>query len=711
MIPELGTMIVQAAAESSLPLEHTDVVAQVTGPIANVSVTQRFGNPFDQPIELLYLFPLPHEAAVTSFELKAGGRTIVSRVEEADAARRTYESARDRGQRAGLVEERRANLFSLEIANVQPHETIVATVRYQERIRFDDGNYSFVFPMGITPKYHKDPAEAVKTDAPVAKSGSPIGIAAVQVSIDAGVAAGDPVSPSHAIDVTRLDERRMNVRTAGEIIPNKDFVLRYRVASEDIRTAVWLAHANGGTTLLLTAIPPRLESDAEPSPREFIFVIDRSGSMSVKPMAQARNALRACIRSLSTKDTFAILAFDDRLDWYKPQSSAVSQKMIDDADRWIRTIQSRGGTEIGAALEAALKLPHDRERQRYIVFLTDGAVSAEREVISAVRSRIGSGRLFTFGIGASVNRALLAGMANEGRGVAEFLQEDEDIEEALIRFQDRVAYPAMQDVRVEWSEATAWDVYPNVLPDLYHGQALEMTARVKTTGSHAKAIISGTRDGKEWRAELALPEGANEPAVARIWAKARVDALLAEIDSRANVSMHRSEIIELAIEHHLATRFTSLVAVDEQPAGGGESKQVRVAVPMPEAVVMDWMVAAPAAAMPAFAAGMLGKITRSAAQAPPPPPAFEECLSEDEDPLRRLARTQNVDGSWGTGDERIEKTAAAILEFVRQGHTTKSGHYRRQIARAVKWLRAANAEGAAGVAKERALAELERASS
>lgn len=725
----LGTMAV-SDLESSLPLEHTAVVAQITGPIASVSVTQRFGNPFDRPIDLTYLFPLPQDAAVVGFELRVGTRVIHSRIEEVEAARKAFDAARETGKRAGLIEERRPNLFSIDLANIQKGETILATMRYHERLPFDDGEYRFVFPMGLTPKYHRDPREAERTDSPVAPAGSPIGTVDIQVAIDAGVALEEPNSPSHAIEVSRLDERRVHVRTAGEILPNKDLVVRYRIAEDDVRAAAWIAKGKAASTLLLTAIPPRLDASAEPAPREFVFVIDRSGSMTGGPMDQAKNALRACIRSLGVADTFAILAFDDHLEWHRPGAVAVTQDAVKAADAWLNTLYARGGTEITLAVQSALGLPNDPSRQRYLLFLTDGAVSAEREVLAIVRKRIGGSRMFTFGIGPSVNRALLADMASAGKGTAEFLQVDEDIEEALIRFQDRVSYPAVQDVRVEWKGVRAWDVYPPTLPDLYHGQPLELAARVQSAGG-ASVVLTGKRGGEDWRLEIPLPVANDDPAVGRVWAKARTSALVDEIEAGStDTSTLRAEVISLAMEHHLMTRFTSLVAIDEETTTGGEAKHVRVSTPLPEGLVAEGFfgggpVAAGARAItgvfaipPVLRAPVAPQAMAMSAPPPPPPPPpapqlfaplreeEEPTLVESENPLRMLARTQNVSGSWGTGELEVELTAAAMLAFVRRGHTTRSGHYRRQLAKALQWLLAARAVGNAAVARAVALAEM-----
>jgi Ca-activated chloride channel family protein len=766
----IGTLVITGTpTASSLPLEHTDVVAQISGPLSSVSVTQRFGNPFREPVELAYLFPLPHTAAVIDYELRIGQRVIRAEMQELESARQTYAEARDQGKRAGLLEQRRPNLFSIALANVQPGETIVATVRYQERLHYDDGDYQFVFPMGITPKFHADPAEAGNVDAPVAAAGAPIGGIDISVAVDAGGPAGDPRSPSHAVEVTRLDARRFSARLLGDVIPNKDFVLRYPVADDSVRAAAWMAKSEGGATVLVTALPPRLTDEIEPAPREFIFVIDRSGSMSGGPILQARNALRACLRALGPRDTFNIQAFDDSIEWLAQTAQPVTQAVVQQADSWLGHVDARGGTDILGALDAALKLAADPERQRYLVFLTDGAVSAEDEALRRIERQLGRARLFSFGIGPSVNRALLARMAELGHGTAEFLQLDEDIEEAIVRFQDRVAYPVLQDLRLTWEGATAWDVYPARLPDLYIGQPLEIVARVQATGSQpARLAIAGRRDGEAVTLQVDLPPAvAADPIISGAWARARVDALLDTVrNDVSKTGAVRGEVIGLAIQHRLLTPYTAFVAVDSEITDNQADKRrrVEVAVPLPEGLDITGFFGP----SPGAATGVLFSAAAPMAMSPPSPPAaapaqpapqrlsgrraFEsrdsimqsrpsigdrlrgllgqrdkleeeadqegvaapdmriaspaETAPAGEDPLRWLARRQNVSGSWGQGADEIEMTAAALLAFVRAGHTTKAGHYRRQLAKALKWLREARATGFAELAWAHALAEI-----
>ena len=757
MIEELrmgGIVVTSTPTASSLPLEHTDVVAHVSGPLASVSVAQRFGNSFSEPVELAYLFPLPHGAAIVDYELRIGQRVIRAEMKELEEARRTYSTARDQGQRAGLLEQRRPNLFSIELANVQPGETILATVRYQERLRYDDGCYSFVFPMGITPKFHQNAAEASRVDAPVAAAGDAIGTVDIGITVDGGGPADDPQSPSHEVEITRMDEHRFGVRLLGDVIPNKDFVLRYRVADTAVRAAACTSISEGGATVLITALPPRLTDESEPSPREFIFVIDRSGSMSGEPLLQARNALRSCLRSMGPQDTFNIQAFDDRIEWFSQSANPVLQTAVERADKWLERIDARGGTDILGAIDSVLTFSSDPERQRYIVFLTDGAVSADDEALRRVQRQLGRARLFTFGIGPSVNRSLLIRMAELGHGTAEFLQLNEDIEEAIIRFQDRVAYPVLQDITLNWEGVTAWDVYPARLPDLYIGQPLELVARTRATGQDpGRLTISGRSGNLPITLEVELPPSSTaEPIITRAWARARVDALLDGLrDKPGQMGALRSEIIGLAIAHRLLTPFTAFVAVDNEVTESLSDKQTRVsvAVPLPEGLETAGffdslmrecgasLAAAPMSALrasspPDSGPAHLLRRARSFLRATASPdaaqmdaaqmmdmseqarivgsaPSSEIVASQQqtiEELLRWLARTQNVSGSWGAGETEVEQTAAAIIAFVRAGHTHRGGHYRRQLDRATKWLLAATARGLAEYARAQALAEL-----
>ena len=754
-LPTFATLRPTTALASPLPLEHTSVHAQITGLAASVTVTQRFRNPLTEKTDLEYLFPLPHEATVIAFELRVGERVIRASVQEIQMARQQFEQARQQGQRASLLEGRRPNLFSLQLANIQPGEFIEAVTRYQQRLEFKAGQVEFVFPMGLTPKYHRPghPEEAAGVDAPLALDPAQVGDVEISLEAETGLHSGDPVSPSHPLIISRVSETGFTVRLDGAHLPNRDFVLHWRIPGEQIQFPAWQAPGEAGY-FMATFLPPAPDPSAAPLPREYVFVLDRSGSMSGGPIRQAVNALRACLRSLNPQDTFAILLFDDRLEWLNPVET-VTQAAVERADQRLGAVDGRGGTDILPALQSALSLRKDRKRARLVVFLTDGAVSADAQALDQVRRQVGAARLFTFGIGPSVNRAFLQQLARIGRGQAEFIGLDEDIEDAILRFQDRIAFPLLINLGLQVENGDIWDLYPAQLPDLYAGCALEVVGRYRGgSGLPVTLVAVGERLGAplEMRATLTL---APDPALlSRLWARARVDDL-AEQTALGLKPAHdaRAEIISLALEHHLLTQHTAFIAIDsESPATPGQSRLIHVSHPLPEGLELSGFVgaSAPAAMMsapapqakpfavyqdmdiPTFLRNRRGgqsKSVQASKMAPTPAkargrkqisetpsesnefptmfgknsgvppiptgpkvsyepleePVLEPSISVDDVAriLRELARTQKLDGSW---NDDMELTAAALLAFVRSGHTTLAGHFRKQVARAFGWL-------------------------
>ncbi len=728
-----------------IPLKKTSIQGQVIGPLASITVSQVFANPLTEAAEMDYLFPLPENAAIVDFELRIGERTISAKIDELDQARRTYEEASQQGKRAGLFEQRRPNLFAVRLANVLPGETVQTKLQYQARIKFEDGAFELVFPMGLTPRYStaEAPEEALATDFPVAEPGVEAGKVEISLMVDAGVPVNEPSSPTHPLKIARIDSRRFQVSLEGEHIPDHDFVLRYTLAGQNLALGAWSSHDDSGDYLLAAVFPPALPEDFQAPRREFIFVLDRSGSMSGEPIKQARNALRACLRTLNEGDAFRILLFDNEVDWFNKAASKITQADIDRADSFLEQVQGRGGTEILKALEAVFNLTRDGERPRYIVFLTDGAVSAEERALQQIRSKLGKAHLFTFGIGPSVNRAFLSQMARLGRGTAEFLQLDEDIEGAIIRFQDRVSFPVLTDLAVSWEGARAWDIYPSWLPDLYAGQPLEICCRFQPSQSNPVLVLSGKRDGKpaKLRVELA-PEKVNGEAVLRVWCRARVDDLLEQMASHPEETARvRNEIIGLALQSRLVTPFTAFVAVDQETstADPGKRKLIHVAQPLPKGLdragferppmhppqqpgiylastaprggiqAKSMSEQTPGAFMGMDLPAFLRKKGGPKIDEPSDVKVEEGMPASGEEVLRWLARTQEVDGSWDQDDER---TSAALLAFVRHGHTTRTGSYRQTVRRAFTWLESkTNWAGSAAFVRCLALHELARVTS
>jgi Ca-activated chloride channel family protein len=739
----LGRIVLKGENASPLPLKKTIILGQVTGPLLSVLVTQHFSNPFSFPLELDYLFPLPSKAAIVDFELRIGSRHIQADIQELEQARQAYEEASRSSQRAGLLEQRRPNLFAIHLTNVLPGEAIEASIRFQDRLKFEDGAFEVVFPMGLTPRYNTrdHPEESAQTNSPIAQVGDEIGKVEISLAIDAGARVSDPTSPTHPLRVTRLDDRRMQVSIEGDHIPDHDFVLRYALQGENVQVYAWTSRDRDGDYMLASLFPPAIPEDYVPPQREFVFVLDRSGSMTGEPIAQARNALRACLRSLNVDDTFRILLFDDKLEWYNQKAANITQGEITHADQYIDKVEGRGGTEILLALQAIFDLAVDPTRARYLVFLTDGAVSAEERALDQIRTRLGTSRLFTFGIGPSVNRALLEQLASLGRGTSEFLQLDEDIEGAIIRFQDRVSFPVLTDLSLAWKGAKGWDIYPRQLPDLFAGQPIEICGRFASSAPDSRLIVYGKRAGQEVEVNLALqPAVGKEDAIQRVWNRARVDTLLNQLQNDpSGSSALRQKIIALALQARLVTPFTAFVAIDQDISvkDPGQRQTIHVAQPLPKNLERSGFVAPPAPMafqaaapkrmiidvgsldMPAFLRRSGAKMPGGPLPSPQPPvPAgklhdggaqFDAhqdygSLNEPmEEILRWLARTQLVNGSW---HDDVEQTSAGLLAFIRHGHTTRSGNFRQIVKRAFSWLENQSVNGQDMFIKTLALAEL-----
>ena len=749
---KFGQLCLAGQLTSALPLENTQVKAKITGLACQVTVTQNFSNPLHNPAELEYLFPLPHSAALLDFELRIGARIVKASLQESGQALETYEQAASSGQHASLLEQRRSNLFALKLANVMPGEKVSVTILYQERLTLQKDLVEFVFPMGLTPRYTSptQPGEGADVNPPLAMPGEPVGPVEIQLAVDLGVETSQPTSPSHSIRVENTSPHQWQVNTAAACLPDHDFVVRFPLVGAGLELGAWSSLEKNGESLLVSWLPPAGQlTESAVQPREFIFILDRSGSMSGEPIQQARNALRACLRILEPQDSFRILLFDDRLEWYRSDPSNVTQSEIDRADRYLNQVDGRGGTEIIPAIEAALSLPADPGRTRYLVFLTDGAVSAEDRALAAIRKQLKQARIFTFGIGPSVNRALLSGLARMGRGAADFLQLDEDIEGAILRFQDKVAFPLLTDLRLEWTGCQAWDIYPEILPDLYEGDALEFVAHLQRNNAQepVQLTLSGMRGGQIVRMALILPPALEYDAVvSRSWAQARLSALLEQQQNGSGAASHqvRQEIIHLSLAHHLITPFTSFVAVDSLVSNASGSMQpIAIAQPLPKG--LDWsgfistntaaglppqapmmaafsMPAPSPMAQPGFTRARRSSLPSSgkgggdrkiadqtSSDYQPPEELFKSEPHEENRPaydsadaLRWLARHQRINGSW---EDDGELTAAALLAFIRHGQTGQAGHYRKQVQRACQWLEKTKTKGPAAFISAAALHE------
>lgn len=570
-----------------VPLEHTDVAARVSGFVASVDVTQTFVNPYDTKIEAVYVFPLPTDAAVTDFLLVIGDRKIRGLIREKEEAEKIYEEAKRAGYVAALLTQQRPNVFDQKVANIEPGKKIDVRLTYFNTVPYENGEYQFVFPMVVGPRFNPpgaaDPRRHLSNPKylrPEERSGTDI---AVTLDIDAGIPVTAVSSPTHAIRGQALDGGRYRVELSpNDRVPNRDFVVRWKTRSEKLEGAL-LAHApeSGEGTFALMLQPPKDDANLPRMPREMVFVVDTSGSMDGAPLAKAKDAMRRCLRNLDAQDTFQVIRFSDDSSSLGrapiPATAANVRRGLD----YVDDLEAGGGTMMERGIRAALQFPSDDRRLRIVSFMTDGYIGNEQEIFELVERYRGNARIFSFGVGDSVNRYLLEGLARHGRGAVAFVGLSDSAVREVDRFYERAARPALTDVRLEVTGAEISDVYPRQLPDLFAGRPVLVTGKIRGSGDVTVRLTGRRGEGTAtWTLAAHLDPSANRPELARIWARRKI-AHLSELEVTQPSAELRDEITRVSLANSVQCRYTAFLAVDTLRVTEGDTG---VTVPVPVAV-------------------------------------------------------------------------------------------------------------------------------
>ncbi len=606
-IPKGGELHAKLAEKAvPLPLKHTDVKAQVTVYVGAVTVTQQYHNPYDGKIEAVYVFPLPDDAAVRDFVMQIGERQIRGIVREREEAQKIYQEARAQGYVASLLTQDRPNIFTQSVANIEPGKQIDIKITYFHTLRYADGVFEFAFPMVVGPRYNPAGFQGGVGAVPAGAGGSsgqktevqvlrPEEISAhdiaLEVEVDARVAIDEVKSPSHVIVVDRPNPMQAKVTLSPhDRIPNKDFVLRYRAPGQKIRAALATHKDETGGYFTLMLHPPEKLADIPRTAREMIFVIDCSGSMSGQPLDAAKRAMERCLKRLAPEDTFTVIRFGSHASHFSPTPLAATPENVRAGLRFVEGLAANGGTEMIPAVQTALATPSEAGRYRIVSFMTDGFVGNDREVIGEVRRRLGSARLFSFGVGSAPNRYLIEGMARAGRAVAAYVLLDESSERAAGELYERIERPALTDLRIDWGRMDVADVHPNPLPDLYVGRPVVLTGRFKGSGP-AEVRITGKIGGKPHESAIAVnldQPGLRHKALAAVWARGKI-ASLYDAASWANDPLELTgEIKTVALRYGLMSDWTAFIAVDSTAKTAGDHGTTVVQpVPVPKGVRYD----------------------------------------------------------------------------------------------------------------------------
>lgn len=593
-----------------IPLQETTIDSHVVGTVAETVVTQVFANPFDEPIEAVYTFPLDDDAAVDDYWILVGDRSIHGVIKRRADAKKAYEQAKKEGRTAALMEQERTNIFTQSVANIMPGETIEVQMHVVQPLEQEDGRYTLVFPTVVGPRYvpgtpkrgakgkgtlpdTDEVPDASRISPPMLPEGSascsPV---AISVDIETGLGLAEVKSKNHRVNVTEANDISTIELEKTVAVPNRDFVLSWDIERDSPEGSFLMQRdedGDGGYFTLTLEPPDSLRPEAA-VPRDMVFVIDNSGSMHGQPMDVARETVRNAVQSLNPDDTFQIMRFSET-------ASALSSRPLSNTKRnrsrgvqYIDDMSGMGGTNMIEGIKAALGAPSTKGRMPIVMFLTDGYIGNEKSIFEAVSQTIGDSRIFSVGVGNSPNRHLLNGLATNGRGSAYYVGIGEKPEEAVDTFYEKIAFPALSDVEIEWGDLEVRDVVPSRIPDLFVGQPVVVYGRFKGT-PRGNVKVRG-RLGKK---DVALPislnfaktAGNEGSGLASMWARTKIEELVRDPEvyllSSEEVDKRTEDATKLALEYSVLTEKTAFVAVDSKivvnPDGTSRTEVVEVELP------------------------------------------------------------------------------------------------------------------------------------
>ena len=592
-----GTLLFKNEQDFSMaPVLKTEADISVSGMIVRTRVKQHFRNPDENWKEGVYVFPLPEDAAVDHMRLHIGQRVIEGQIREREQARKEYEKARDEGKKASLIEQERANIFTTSVANIGPHEEIVVEIEYQNIARFDAGTFRLRFPMVVAPRYipgntvvegFSGTGWALNTDQvkdasrvtpPVLHPDQgKINPVTIRVTLDAGFPLQHVTSSYHKTEIKQINDTTYELNLV-DTPADRDFELIWEPEPGNTpRAAMFTQRKDDHDYALIMLLPPAQKTNTTMN-REVIFVIDTSGSMAGTSIAQAKASLELALTRLRSGDRFNIIQFNSYTDQMFPFPKPVNQQTLRIAENYIHKLNADGGTEMIPAMHAALKPSLENNLVRQVIFLTDGSIGNEDELFRIIHSELGNSRLFTIGIGSAPNSHFMSRAASFGRGTYTYIGDINEVQEKMQTLFSKLESPVLTDLHVDWTGGQKTETWPQKIPDLYLGEPLLLTA--KTESLPEKLNISGRIAGSDWHSSMKLQGGMQENGISVLWARKKIAALMDQLNTGNEKDAVRKMIIETALEHHLVSKFTSLVAVDVTPARIREALLKNQAIPV-----------------------------------------------------------------------------------------------------------------------------------
>ena len=613
---------------------HSDYQVEIFGDVANVVLKQRFYNHFERPLNARYLFPLQQHAAVHAMTMRVGDEVVVAQIQEKKAAQKTFQAAKSAGKSAALLEQHRPNMFTQQVANLMPAQTIEIEIAYSHIVPKVDGAYELVVPLIVGPRYQPAGAgvapeistdeisgaapdagqwvlEALPARPPTAGIDLPATFTSERVAMQVNLEAAGTIhalhSDTHPLAIRDVSSTQADITLQdGRVLDNKDFVLRYQLAGEDTSAGLlshWQPEEGGYFSLLIE--PPETVALDQVLAREMVFLLDCSGSMNGLPLDASKRFMSQALQSLRPEDSFRIIRFSDAASEFSHRAMPATPNNVAYGLSYVQSLRGSGGTEMTSGIRQALAAPVQGERLRNVVFLTDGYIGNEHSVLALVEQLRGDARLFAFGVGTGVNRYLLDELGRVGRGFTRYFdptKEAEHMHSVVAKLVERLQTPVLTDLAIAWGDLQVTDLVPRVLPDLYLGDTIRVTGRYAAPSSGTVTIAGRSRQHQaQVRTPVVLSEAAQRPAVRRVWARTTLAELMHEFitpiplrSAQQTNDELQAAVTNLGLSYALASRWTSFVAVSQKVFNTNPAGNLEGDVALPKVAGVSQLAYAPA---------------------------------------------------------------------------------------------------------------------
>ncbi len=573
--------LVTAAEDSGgeqFPLEATSAEVNISGVIAAVTVKQKYRNRGRESLEAVYVFPASTRAAVNAMKMSIGERVVQAKIQEKQAARTTYEKAKGAGKRSSLLEQQRPNVFQMNVANIMPGDIVEVELAYTELLVPEEGEYQFVYPSVVGPRFNGEAGESIPAANPwvanpylMEKTPSPY-----RFDLTVGIATGVPIqalsSPSHAlqVDYQGPDSAVLRLGEPDQAGGDRDFILKYRLKGKAIQSGMLVHRGEDENFFLLMAQPPERVMLEQVPPREYIFVVDVSGSMRGFPLDTSKRLMSELLPALRPEDSFNIVFFSGASRKLAEHSLPATRANVDRAMAMMEQQRGGGGTRMLAAVKRAMAIPARAQTSRSFIIVTDGYVSVETEAFDYVRNNLNQANFFAFGIGSSVNRFLIEGLARAGRGLPFVITDPNEAATIAGRFRRYIESPVLTGIELDFEELDVYDVVPEAVPDLLSDRPLIVFGKWRGEPK-GKVVVRGHGGQGAFESNLAVTkvtESSEHSALRYLWARQRI-AELGDFEKLAPNNERAREITTLGLTYDLLTAFTSFVAVDSEVVNRG----------------------------------------------------------------------------------------------------------------------------------------------